>query len=60
MHSSSYGKTTFVYNSDYSGPIEIVVNGQSIETDINAIEQFVKDKIHMEKIAKLESDDETI
>ena len=60
MHSSSYGKTTIVYNSDYSGPIVIVANGHSIETDIKAIEQFIENKKRMEKIAKLENGDEIV
>lgn len=60
MHSSSYGKTTFVYNSDYSGTIVIVANGHSIETDINAIEQFIKDKKSKELVSKLEKSDETL
>ena len=56
MHSTSYKQTTFVYNSDYSGPIVIVANGHSVETDMAAIEQFIADKKKAEEIAKLEKE----
>jgi hypothetical protein len=44
MHTSTYNGTAFVYNSDYSGPIVIVSNGHSVETNIEALEQFINDK----------------
>lgn len=42
MHTSTFNNTTFIYNSDYSGPINIAVGDTVIVTDIDALKQFVK------------------
>lgn len=54
MHSSSYGETAFVYNSDYNGPIIVVSKGHSVETNIKALEEFLAAKKRMELINKIE------
>jgi hypothetical protein len=39
-----YRGTNFVFNEDYTGEVTIVTKGYSIETTIEALEDFIKYK----------------
>lgn len=56
MHTTNFKGTTFTYNFDYSGPLIIVSKSHSVETTIEAIEEFIKYKQHQENLRRLEKE----
>ncbi len=63
MHTSQYGKTTFVYHGDYSGDVIIYTKKEKkIEIPFDAIKAFVAGYILSNKITFLENatDDEIL
>jgi len=56
-HTLSIGRdTTFHYNGDYSGKIEIVVKeGGSVKVQMEVLIGFIAEYVRYEKIQKLES-----